>query len=205
MVSSLAYVGLLGYVCGGESSRWILSQVFSRDFQLLFAVYLLSSPYGNLCIHIKGFFIKGLFNPQLFRAICLLLQLLKGQLQQQFISLLPLMPWSCEHFISESPTELQAQGFLLVFLVLCGIRWIISSCVFCYSTYMYILFSGSLKSIYGGSLIDLVSTCYLQWKCYFFYAEVVFNISFWDELIFLQLFCVSVFRNFLLSLKLNAK
>ena len=171
MVSSLAYVDLRGYACEGETSRWILSQVFSRDFQLLFAVYLLSSSYSNLCIHVKGFFIKGLFNPQLFRAICLLLQLLKGQLQQQFISLLPSMPWSCEHFISESPTELQAQGFLLVFLVPCGSRQIVSYCVFCYSTYMYILFSGSLKSIYGGSFIDLVSTCYLQWKCSFLYKQ----------------------------------
>ena len=102
------------------------------------------------------------------------------------------MPWGCEHFISESRTELQAQVFLLVFLVLCGSRSIISSCVFCYFTYMYILFFGSLKSTYGGSLIDLVSACYLQWKCPFFFAEVVFNGSCWNRLILLQLFCVLV-------------
>ena len=60
---------------------------------------------------------------------------------------------------------------------------------------MYILFSGSLKSIYGGS--------------FSFYVEVVFNGSCSDGLIFLQLFLYQFykdrFRIFLLSLKLNAK
>ena len=160
-----------------------LTVIFQR-LQLLFIVLLLSNPYGNLCIHIKV--VTGLFNSQLFRAFCLLQQLLKGQLQQQFISPLPPMTWSCEHFISDSPTQLQAQGFQLMFLVPCGNRWIISSCVFCCSTYMYILFSGSLKSIYEGSLIDLVSTCYLQWKCRFFFAEVVFNSSPWSSQFFIK-------------------
>ena len=53
MVSSLACVGLLGYVCEGEPFQWILSQVFSRDFQLLFAAYLLSSL---IYVQITGFF-----------------------------------------------------------------------------------------------------------------------------------------------------
>ena len=43
------------YIYEGETSWWILSQVFSRDFSLFFAVYLLSSSYGSLFIHIKGF------------------------------------------------------------------------------------------------------------------------------------------------------
>ena len=69
--------------------------------------------------------------------------------------------------------ELEKQGFLLVFLVLWGSRGIISSWLFCYSTYMYILFFVLLKSIYGGTLIDLVSVCYLEWKCSLFFAEEV--------------------------------
>ena len=58
---------------------------------------------------------------------------------------------------------------------------------------MYILFSVLLKSIYGGSLVDLVSVLYLEWKCSLFFAEkVVFYGSCWHGLIFLQLCCVSV-------------
>ena len=60
--------------------------------------------------------------------------------------------------------------------------------------YIYIiLFSGLLKSIYGGRLIDLVSACYLKWKCCLFFSEeVIFYVSCWDGLMFLQLCCVSV-------------
>ena len=50
-----------------------------------------------------------------------------------------------------------------------------------------------LKSIYGGTLIDLVSAGYLEWKCSLFFAEeVVFYGNSWNGLIFLQLCCVSV-------------
>ena len=67
MVSPLACDGLLGSVCEGAPVSmcphilflwWILSQVFSRDFQLFFSMHLLSSPCSNLFIHIKCFLSK---------------------------------------------------------------------------------------------------------------------------------------------------
>ena len=82
-------------------------------------------------------------------------------------------------------------------------------CILLFYIYVYILFPGSVKSINEGNLIDLVLACYIQWNCSFFLAEVVFNGSCWDGLIrcnySVYQFYKDGFRNFLLSLKLNAK